>query len=88
MANPNLSIRVTTIDIVDPDGVGPLACTVGVQVTNADASAAPVGFQQANDVRPAMLSRAAFNALVGALRRPNTDTWRDDLVAHPVQKAP
>lgn len=86
MATPG--IRVVQIEIIDPDGVGPLQCSVITEVTNNDANTAAVGFARAGDSRVCLLGRAAFNALLGALRRPSGDTWRDDIVAHPIAKLP
>lgn len=83
-----LSIRVTQIEVFDPDGVGPIRCQVVSEVKNDDANANAVGVGAGGDARPAVCSRAAFNAFVGALRRPSTDPWPDGILVHPVQKLP
>lgn len=82
------SIRIVRIDIIDPDGVGPLQCSVGANVTTDDPVAVAVAGGISQDSRACVLGRPAFNALVGALRRPNTDNWPDGVIAHPVTKLP
>jgi len=86
MAN---TIRVTRIDLEDDDGVGPVVGTVHVVVTSDDAVATAVaGGVVKRDQRLVALTRGAWNQLVGALRRPNTDAWPDGTIAHPVAKDP
>lgn len=83
-----LSIRVQRIDIVDDDGVGPIKADVHTITTSDDPAEAALGFATKSDVRRCVLTRPAFNALIGALRRPNTDNWPDVTLAHPITKAP
>lgn len=83
-----LTIRVTQIEVFDPDGTGAVRCQVVSEVKNDDASAVAVGAATGSDSRLAVCSRAAFNAFIGALRRPNTDTWPDGTLPHPVTKLP
>lgn len=83
-----LTIRVQRIDIIDPDGVGPIAAEVHTVTTSDDAAETALGFAVKGDARRCVLTRPAFNALIGALRRPNTDTWPDGTLAHPITKAP
>lgn len=82
------SIRVLRIDIIDPDGVGPLQCSVGTQITTDDPVAVASTGGVSQDSRGCLLSRAAFNALIGAMRRPSNDGWPDGALAHPVTKLP
>lgn len=83
-----LTIRVQRIDIVDDDGAGPIRADVHTITSSDDAAEAALGFSTKSDVRRCVLTRPAFNALLGALRRPNTDTWPDVTLAHPITKAP
>lgn len=83
-----LTIRVTQIEVTDADGVGPIACQVISEVKTDDANTVAVGLRRSGDVRDCVCSRAAFNAFIGALRRPNTDTWPDGVLPHPVTKLP
>lgn len=82
------TIRVHRIDIADPDGTGPVNCEVHITVSDDDAAAIALGLGSKGDVRKARLPRAAFNALVSALRRPVGDAWPDGVLAHPVAKDP
>ncbi len=82
------SIRIVRIDVYDQTGSGPVDCQVHAQVTDSDPNAAALNMALVGDVRKATLTRAAFNNLVGALRRPNTDAWPDGVLTHPVAKDP
>lgn len=83
-----LTIRVTQIEVFDPDGVGAVRCQVVSEVKNDDANANAVGAALGADSRVCVCTRPAFNAFIGALRRPSNDTWPDGVLVHPVQKLP
>jgi hypothetical protein len=82
------TIRVHRIDVHDQAGSGPVECTVHVTVTDDDPTAVALKTNTFGDVRRALLTRAAFNNLVGALKRPSGDDWPDGVLAHPVAKDP
>lgn len=83
-----LTIRVTQIEVFDPDGVGPVRCQVVSEVKNDDANANAVGAAAGADSRTCVCTRAAFNAFIGALRRPSADAWPDGTLPHPISKLP
>lgn len=83
-----LSIRIVRVDIIDPDGVGPLQCSVGANVTTDEPVAIAVAGGVSQDSRACVLGPPAFNALIAALRRPNTDAWPDGALARTVTKLP
>ena len=85
------TIRITAVHLFDDDGVGPVRGTVEADVVSDDVGDVALGSQKKHDARPCYLPRVAYNALVGALHRPNTDNYPDNTAgvpAHPVAKDP
>ena len=82
------TIRVIKIELLDNDGIGPVRGEATVKVTDDDAGAVALGMSEKFDVRRVALSRAAFNSLVSALRRPSGDDFPDGTLPHPIAKDP
>jgi hypothetical protein len=80
------TIRIHRIEFFDADGAGPVPGDVHATLSDDDPNAIALGLGQRSDVRRAFLPRAAWNALISALRRPNGDDWPDAVLAHPVTK--
>ncbi len=80
--------RIVRFDIDDQDGTGPSSVDVYTLVKDDDAGAVALGVGADVKVVRCFLPRAALNAMQAALRRPNTDTWPDGVLPHPVAKDP
>ena len=79
-------VRVVRLDLGDDAGSGPVSGTVHVVISDDAAAAVALGMATAGDTRRVTLSRAAWNQLLSALKRPSGDSWPDGVLAHPVAK--
>lgn len=82
-----LRIVITRIEIPAIPPAGPVPVVVHTKIDDDAAGHQAMGVEK-GDTRNCVLPRAAFNALVTALRRPNTDTFNDAVIPHPITKDP
>lgn len=81
------SITPTDLDLRD-DGTGLIKGRITCTITNDDPMAAALGAASRVDMREVVLPRAAWNALLNALRRVSSDSWPDATLPHVIAKAP